>query len=301
MQKLAFSIKTAAKIYEQPFNGTLVDELLYGMPCVILTQVKNYYYIKTFYGYSGYINTNSLKIINDNFLYNNLQAINSDSDDNFSLDFANSCLSHTKGFFTVTAPCLDVLSRPDVKGKILLSLPRGAIVKLKGKCDENGWQCICLHTKKHGFVKSEHIKKTAELIGDVSELKKESQNNLRNKICDNALLYLGTQYRWGGKTPFGIDCSGLSFMAYLQCGIIIYRDAKIKENYPLKEIKYSEINRGDLLYFPGHVALYLGGGEFVHATAQNGNSGVIIESFNKGAKNYRQDLHKSLYACTSLF
>lgn len=58
----------------------------------------------------------------------------------------------------------------------------------------------------------------------------------------------------------GIDCSGLVSMAYLLCGISIYRDARIVEGFPIREIDRGDMKPGDLLFFPGHVAMYLGDG-----------------------------------------
>ena len=66
--------------------------------------------------------------------------------------------------------------------------------------------------------------------------------------------YLGTEYRWGGKSGRGIDCSGLVSSAYMQCGVLIYRDARIVEGWPMHQIPFADKKRGDALYFPGHIA-----------------------------------------------
>ena len=47
-------------------------------------------------------------------------------------------------------------------------------------------------------------------------------------------------------------------MAYMLNGIIIYRDAKIIEGFPMHAIDISEMKPGDLIFFPGHVAMYIG-------------------------------------------
>ena len=47
----------------------------------------------------------------------------------------------------------------------------------------------------------------------------------KSKLIDTAILYLNTPYLWGGKTPFGIDCSGLVQMVYKLNGFKILRDA----------------------------------------------------------------------------
>ena len=58
---------------------------------------------------------------------------------------------------------------------------------------------------------------------------------------------------------------------------------------------------GDLLYFPGHVAMYLGGGEYIHSTGRAGDNGVTINSLYPEAANYRADLPGQITAVGSYF
>ena len=90
-------------------------------------------------------------------------------------------------------------------------------------------------------------------------------------------------------------------MAYLLCGIQIYRDANIKENFALHEITIDEMKPGDLLFFPGHVAMYLGDDRFCHATAKAGSDGFVINSLNPEHPDYREDLHKRITQIGSYF
>ncbi len=124
---------------------------------------------------------------------------------------------------------------------------------------------------------------------------------LREKIVQTAKSYLGTQYCWGGKSPAGTDCSGLAFMSYFMNGILIYRDAQIQEGYPIHEIPYEKVKKGDLLFFPGHVAVSLGEDRFVHSTGRAGDFGVVYGSFLENDEGYRPDLEASLQHCGSLF
>ncbi len=128
-----------------------------------------------------------------------------------------------------------------------------------------------------------------------------NEDLLRAKIIETALAYLGTEYRWGGKTLAGIDCSGLVSTAYLQNGIMIYRDAKMLEGWPVKEIDRAAIKPADLLYFPGHVALYLGQGRYLHSTSAAASGGVVVNSLLPNDPLYRQDLFDSMTACGSIF
>jgi gamma-D-glutamyl-L-lysine dipeptidyl-peptidase len=86
--------------------------------------------------------------------------------------------------------------------------------------------------------------------------------------------FIGLPYTWGGTTSFGYDCSGFTQMLYRQRGIELPRDAHQQAAWEmLKPVEKSDLEPGDLLYFgPSrekitHTGLYLGSGEFIHATA----------------------------------
>ena len=128
-----------------------------------------------------------------------------------------------------------------------------------------------------------------------------SEDAFRAAVCAQAKKYRGTEYRWGGKSGRGIDCSGLVSSAYMQCGVLIYRDAKIVEGWPMHEVAFEDKKPGDALFFPGHVALYLGEGTYIHSTGAAVSGGVVINSLEPEDPLYRDDLVKSLYAVGSVF
>ncbi len=111
----------------------------------------------------------------------------------------------------------------------------------------------------------------------------------RQSLVDTASEYLGVQYRWGGRTHLGIDCSGLCFNAYRFCGVDIWRDADITRSDTLREIPLEQAKMGDLLFFKGHVAMYLGEGNIIHSSASNGC--VSIENF------YKNEYLKQIFIC----
>ena len=156
-----------------------------------------------------------------------------------------------------------------------------------------------------GFLEDGRLPGISEAAASVQMGRKENEEALRQEIADRALSFLGTQYRWGGKTAMGIDCSGLAFMSYLMSGILIYRDARIMPGFPVREIPMgnpAETARvGDLLFFPGHVAVSLGDGRFVHATAYPGCGCVTVNRLNEKDPDFRKDLREKLIAVGSVF
>jgi cell wall-associated NlpC family hydrolase len=82
-----------------------------------------------------------------------------------------------------------------------------------------------------------------------------------------ALHYLGVPYLWGGASPStGFDCSGLVMYVYAQIGISLphYAAAQYQLGTPVSR---DQLQPGDLVFFDAldHVAIYIGGGQFVHA------------------------------------
>lgn len=83
-----------------------------------------------------------------------------------------------------------------------------------------------------------------------------------------AARFLGTPYLWGGRSAFGFDCSGLVQTALDACGIAAPRDSDMQEAALGAPIDPSgPFRRGDLLFWPGHVAMVEAPDLLLHANA----------------------------------
>jgi cell wall-associated NlpC family hydrolase len=86
-----------------------------------------------------------------------------------------------------------------------------------------------------------------------------------------ATRFLGAAYLWGGRSSLGLDCSGLVQVALNACGIAAPRDTDMQEAALGNPIAFSgdvgELQRGDLVYWPGHVGIVEDSETLLHATA----------------------------------
>ncbi len=84
-------------------------------------------------------------------------------------------------------------------------------------------------------------------------------------VVNYAMNFVGNPYVWGGKDPnTGADCSGFTSYVYAHFGINIPSYSYSQRSVG-QEVSYSNAQAGDLICYAGHVAIYMGNGQIVHA------------------------------------
>lgn len=151
----------------------------------------------------------------------------------------------------VTASSTFVYARANLKSPVRLHLPFNA--KLPDGEADNGF----LQTPD-GFVFARHLAPLAARADDFVTV---------------AERFIGVPYLWGGKTPFGFDCSGLIQTALEACGIGAPRDSSVQHDLIGEHIApgpgLQGLKRGDLMFWKGHIGVMRDAVRLLHANAHH--------------------------------
>ena len=94
--------------------------------------------------------------------------------------------------------------------------------------------------------------------------------SVKENVAAIARSQIGKAYRAGATGPGAFDCSGLVFYVFNQAGIGIPRLTSDGYYSKYSHIKRSELQPGDLVVSSGHIGIYVGGGQMVHASTPRG-------------------------------
>lgn len=122
----------------------------------------------------------------------------------------------------------------------------------------------------------------------------------REKIVNTAIRFLGTPYLWGGKTPYGMDCSGLVQTVFKANGIDLPRDSSKQAEFFTNKIDEENIEFGDLLFFSEndeitHVAISTGDRAFI-----NVRGFVQEESIDEKSPQFNRNLRNLFFHAVSI-
>lgn len=112
-----------------------------------------------------------------------------------------------------------------------------------------------------------------------------NDTEVANAIVAQARKWVGTPYRYGGKSRKGTDCSGMVMAIFDDVASVkLPRDSRSQRNF-CRDVPRDAIQTGDLVFFDtakngniGHVGLYIGNGEMIHASSSRG---VVVSNLDE--------------------
>ena len=117
---------------------------------------------------------------------------------------------------------------------------------------------------------------TVDTSSSYSSSSSSSSSGSGSSIVDYATQFVGNPYVWGGTSlTGGADCSGFTQSVYAQFGYSLPRTSYEQQNWGT-EVSYADAQPGDLICYGGHVAIYMGNGQIVHAS--NSRDGIKISN-----------------------
>jgi cell wall-associated NlpC family hydrolase len=151
---------------------------------------------------------------------------------------------------------------PDMKRPPITKLSFSCTVALSGRAEGR-----FVELSRGGFVFADHLLGIREKAKDYVRV---------------AERFVGVPYLWGGKTSLGIDCSGLVQISLQAAGAACPRDSDMQMEYagqPVEPMDIEKIQRGDLLFWQGHVAIAQSPDWLVHASGHHME--VVVEPIQR--------------------
>ena len=196
---------------------------------------------------------------------------------------------YTNENVTVTADCLNVREGHGTDTTVLTQINQGEEYLVTEDPVEgwypiqvgevNGWVCGDYVTEEssysYGETKEEEQKRMEAEEAAAAEAEAEAQAAEAaaqsvasgQEVIDYACQFIGNPYVWGGESlTDGADCSGFIKSVYANFGISLPHSSVALQRAG-SEVSYENAQPGDIVCYAGHVAIYMGGGQIVHASS----------------------------------
>jgi cell wall-associated NlpC family hydrolase len=147
----------------------------------------------------------------------------------------------------VSAPSTFAFAEPSIKSRPFGPLSLNALVEIEAEDDR-----LAL-ARGAGWIAKIHLRPIGRVFEDPASV---------------AEGFVGVPYLWGGRTCVGLDCSGLVQQALFACGRGCPRDTDQQAGLGVA-VRGTDLRRGDLVFWPGHVGMMLDADRLIHANAHH--------------------------------
>ena len=182
---------------------------------------------------------------------------------------------------TVNADKLMVREQPSTESAILNRVAQNEDLEVAAVLD--GWVQVNI-TGTTGYVSADYVTVHNTLpkgvtLEELNAQAEEASESTGISVVEYAKQFLGNPYVWGGTSlTNGCDCSGFTMRIYEHFGYSLSRTSAAQSGNGTR-VSLSEIQPGDLLFYSyggsiGHVAMYIGGGQIIHASTER--TGICI-------------------------
>ena len=179
-------------------------------------------------------------------------------------------------------------SAASTSSTILGELKNGTAVTVLSM--SNGWSKVS-YAGKAGYISADYLvtASSGTAISPSNTAASVSISAKRQSVLNYAAQFLGVPYVYGGSTPSGFDCSGYTMYIYQRFGVYLPHGATDQLSYGMA-VGFGELQPGDLVFFQdadfsssaaSHCGIYIGDGQFIHATSDSRFNCVKITSFSE--------------------
>jgi cell wall-associated NlpC family hydrolase len=177
----------------------------------------------------------------------------------------------------VAVPRTFVYPGADMKLPRVDAMSMGSLLRIRQTTETRG-TLYCL-LEDGGAIVASHLAPVGHHAGDPVAI---------------AETLLHTPYLWGGASAFGLDCSGLVQLCHAMCGNKVLRDTDMQAATIGGAVSDSDLRRGDLVFWRGHVAMMLEAGRIIHASGRA--MSVTVETLSDAMERIRP-----LYGAPTVF